>query len=356
VRNIDPFYTPKCIAEALVSHATVERPQGWIADFAAGAGDLLKAARSRWPNSRVAAFDLNGRVAGQLKRWHPDWHVEAFDFFSDPATSHFLKEITGKVALCFLNPPFSHRGAGRTNVNFENAQVRCSFGMAFVIRALSFLTSNAELLCILPEGSLRSQRDEQAWNELRSYYKIAILGANSHTAFNGCTAHTVMARFSRRRVRARSTKERREKPIAFLRCRKVTLIRGGVSMCNSSMTNLAPRLPLIHTSELRNNTVDVFVRTVSHYLHSVHGPGVLIPRVGKPSSRKICKYLLRKPIVLSDCVLFIKCRRVGDANLISRNLMQRWNLVEHEYGGTCARYITLRALRRLLWKIGVRCY
>lgn len=349
----DSFYTPRFIAETLVNHARVSRVE-WICDFAAGAGELLKAARSRWPNANIAAFDINKHVVGQLKRWHRDWRIEAHDFFGDESASPLLNEIKGKVSLCVLNPPFSHRGAGRTDVKMDDACIRCSFGIAFIIRALRFLAPAGELLCILPQGSLQSQRDEQAWQELRRYYRVSILGSNSHTVFNGCTAHTVMARFGRRCTPARSAIKRPEKPVAFLCCGKVTVIRGGVSMCNSTIKNSDQPLPLVHTTDLRNNTVDLLARTVSHYLHSVHGPGVLIPRVGKPSSSKICKYLPRKPIVLSDCVLFVKCRHAADAKLISRELLQRWILVEHEYGGTCARYITLRALRGLLRKVGVR--
>lgn len=353
--NPDAFYTPPAIAATLINHATVENPRGWIADFAAGGGELLKAAHSRWPKASIAAFDVNKRVVGQLARWNPDWRVGAQDFFSDELASSLLSRIRGKVSVCVLNPPFSNRGAARTSVNLAAEKIRCSFGLAFIVRALPFLAPQGQLLCILPRGSLTSERDEEAWNVLDSRFSISILGSNSHTAFNGCTAHTIMARFSPRRRHVISVSNRTDRQRGFLPCRKVKLLRGGVSMCNSSIGNSAKRLPLIHTTELRDNTTDLAARTVSHYFHTVRGPGVLMPRVGNPSSTKICEYLVRRPIVLSDCVLFVRCQRSCDARIISRALLKHWEIVERQYGGTCARYITLRSLRRLLRKIGIRC-
>jgi hypothetical protein len=352
-RRPDRFYTPPPVAAALIEHAALTELTGWIADFAAGGGELLKAARARWRLARVAATDIDPRVVKSLRTSFPDWHVQRQDFFADKVEQgSLLSTIRGKVALVVLNPPFSHRGPSRAIVTLDGIELGCSLGLAFIIRALPYLAEDGELLSIVPRGSLHAQRDEQAWATLRARHAVTVVGTNSHKTFEGCTAYTVMVRFG---VRTSTSRVRRpiQRIIMRRRCGAVRLIRGGVSMCDSVIKNVAPVLPLVHTTELRHGTVDVGKRVVANYLHTVCGPGVLIPRVGKPNIEKLCLLMQRKPIVLSDCVLFVKCQTNSAARTVLQYLTRRWSALEALYGGTCARYLTLRALATVLGDLGV---
>jgi hypothetical protein len=62
---IDAHYTPPLIARELLSHAG-ELPQGLIADFAAGGGELLLQAAKRWQTREILACDISHSAVARL--------------------------------------------------------------------------------------------------------------------------------------------------------------------------------------------------------------------------------------------------------------------------------------------------
>jgi len=78
-----------------------------------------------------------------------------------------------------------------------------------------------------------------------------------------------------------------------------------------------------------------------------------ITRVGQPYPHKIKLYLRKKEAVLSDCVIALCCGTSKEARNLQALLLQNWNLLKREYVGTCAKYITVEALRIFVGSLGV---
>jgi len=111
-------------------------------------------------------------------------------------------------------------------------------------------------------------------------------------------------------------------------------------------------MPLIHTTELEPEILNLCARKVENKWKSVRGPAVLLPRVGRPYSHKVKLYLREEEAVLSDCVIALCCGTSKEARDLQALLLQNWNMLKRQYGGTCAKYITIDALRVFLESLG----
>jgi hypothetical protein len=67
---------------------------------------------------------------------------------------------------------------------------------------------------------------------------------------------------------------------------------------------------------------------------------------------KILPYFDEEPIVISDCVIALKCGTADKARVVKNSMVKNWETIERMYGGTCARYITVDSLRELLNGLG----
>ena len=79
---------------------------------------------------------------------------------------------------------------------------------------------------------------------------------------------------------------------------------------------------------------------------------VLLPRVGQPKRSKVVQYPNSDALVLSDCVIALMCSSPDEAELLWSDLQSNWSLLEREYVGSGARYITNRRLSDLLTRLG----
>ena len=82
------------------------------------------------------------------------------------------------------------------------------------------------------------------------------------------------------------------------------------------------------------------------------GPMVLLPRVGQPKRSKVAKYPDPDVFMLSDCVIALMCHNSESAELLWKDLQSNWSLLEQEYVGSGARYITNHRLSGLLSRLG----
>ena len=69
---------------------------------------------------------------------------------------------------------------------------------------------------------------------------------------------------------------------------------------------------------------------------------------------KIVQLTLRSDLKLSDCVIALECDSECDSVKIHRLIEERWDEFEHSYGGSCAPYISLKALQKVLDRFGFR--
>ena len=67
---------------------------------------------------------------------------------------------------------------------------------------------------------------------------------------------------------------------------------------------------------------------------------------------KVVRLSLRSEVMLSDCVIALECDSEDDSVKVQRVIEERWDEFEDSYGGTCAPYISLRALQNVLGRFG----
>ena len=108
----------------------------------------------------------------------------------------------GQTNLVLLNPPFSCRGGKRVSATARGITVRCSVGLAFVVNSLDYLAEGGELITVLPEGSLTSEKDATTWSLLRCMAEIDMLKSNGLRTFSSAAIRTTVVRVKKRHLPA----------------------------------------------------------------------------------------------------------------------------------------------------------
>lgn len=356
--NVDCIYSPPELAAKMIAKVKHGETLSYIGDFAAGDGQLLKAAHEEWPQSTIIATDINKSSVALLRRTKTAWQIGLCNFLSPKsrACSSVLPDIKGKMSLVLLNPPFSCRGNTRITVHFNGVEIKCSLALAFVLTSITFLAPNGQLVAVLPAGCLQSQKDTSAWEAIRKVCRIEEVGENGHRTFTGWSPKTVIVRLT---MQIAGNKSKRKKVSsnnghsAKRRNITVSIFRGKISMNTLNGTKANKTVPLVHSTELGKTGLNLSSRKVDAKLKSISGPAVLIQRVGRPDVNKILPYFDEKPIALSDCVIGLKCETSSHAQIIKSIFVKNWERIERKYGGTCARYITINSLCELLRSFGV---
>lgn len=343
---IDAYYTPDHLANAMIR--LVSSPPKTVADFAAGDGALLNAAAKAWPEAKILASDSCDSAIRRLRALERDWRVTKADFTSELSRnrSKILTEAKGNIDLVLLNPPFSCRGGKKFESMFDNKKCVSSLALSFVVFAASYLSENGEIVAMLPESVLESQKDSAALNLLKEKFVFRIGTKAKRGEFEDCHAKCVAVRFSKRKKR-RIIKNRikRVKPNI-----DVTLVRGSVPL----HLDTGSERTLVHSTDLVDHRVILNGHVACANRPSVVGPCVLVHRVGMPKIEKIAIYKRRKRVVLSDCVIGIQCGSQEDALWLHRKLCETSKQFLRLYKGTCAPYITLQKLKKHLEDVGCR--
>ena len=115
---IDPFYTPTPLATKLADYVDVEHVNR-IADFCIGDGELIRAAREKYPDAICYGVDICNDVIANLKEKHPDWKLAVCDFEDDESVNKvdFIGDIL--FDLIMMNPPFTCKGSIVETIEFE---------------------------------------------------------------------------------------------------------------------------------------------------------------------------------------------------------------------------------------------
>jgi len=66
----DQIYTPVELCGKILAPSSSQRPN-IVADFAAGSGELLKAAALKWPSAKIIAVDIDKGTVRKLRRKQP---------------------------------------------------------------------------------------------------------------------------------------------------------------------------------------------------------------------------------------------------------------------------------------------
>ena len=346
--KLDTFFTPPSLAAAIVRALEVEAPEA-IVDPAAGDGALLLSAATRWPNARILAGDIDRtRVAGLAT--NTDWDVCAGDFLDGPASRVLIeRSAEWRTTSVLLNPPFSYRGGQRWTVTLGSEHVMvASRAMAFLACATRLVGVKGQLAALMPAGSLTSERDAQVRAWLAECGNLEELERPSKWSFQGVVSQTVIVRWTPRSTR-RKEGVGSVTPRIEGACNGIQIVRGTRQMHRRPGSVDEEGVPLIHTTNLVDGSV---VGNAGRFVPSqsdrvVHGPVVLIPRVGRPDRRKVVVHN-NGPITLSDCVFAIQCRDMPQAVSVRQRLVDNFADVGGAYGGTGAPYLTMQRLRSLV--------
>lgn len=330
--HLDSFYTPRKWAERLVSAGTSTFAKR-VADFAAGDGSLLEAAESRWPQAKVVAVDADHRAVKRLKARRRSWDVRRADFLAMHSAA-FLTELRGKVDVVVLNPPFSCKGGEFLIGDVFGEKVRCSRSLAFVLCSLPYLTPNGEVLAVMPRSVLRSRKDAVAMGSLRQHFCIEVHDEIPRGEFGGCAATAVIVALLRRQHECiRPT---------IATPRTVQVLRGSCQMHSFMPSRAKNALPLIHTTDIRGGEVSSHTRVQGG--RRFNGPGVLLPRVGRPDREKIAAVDGSFVATLSDCVMMLPTSDDASAIVLVDLLKSNWERLEALYSSTGAPYVTIESL------------
>jgi methylase of polypeptide subunit release factors len=340
---MDSFYTPTDLATYVLS-CYKGKPKN-VADFAAGDGALLRAAIARWPSARVTAFDLDGSAIAALASTFPNAVLSRSDFLACSGPD----SCGGKpVDLIVLNPPFSVRGNTTIRVNYDDQEYTMSRAMAFVTNALKWLSSNGELIAIVPSSCLTSQRDKAIREHLASSWKIERKRKDVAGAFLHCEVSVDVIHIRRDTFHVKKPAVRKARGRS--RLYSATLMRGS---CPNARAAKAGKYRLIHTTDLRGSTLQSGGAFIAAHSRKLKGKAVLMPRVGRPSASKIAVKSSQDTVVLSDCVFALQTSPRGFEYELAQLLRTKWKKLEALYTGSCARYLTMDLLQEFLESEGV---
>ena len=304
------------------------------------------------PRCTVVATDISLPHVRSLKG-NQGWKVGQCDFLNIKSRQKCgaLNVHAGTVSLALLNPPFSQRGARTSEAVLRGQQLKCSLALAFIVTATDYLHPDGQIVAILPAGTLASEKDEEAWKALRQYFRVDLLGTNGRNTFAGCFPRTVIVRLTNHR-RVPAAHCRPSARAHSRRCIHLNLIRGTVPMHTVRPVKRGGMQPLIHSTELV--TTPSYLRKAAFLQPNDlwSGRRSCFRASGQPVASKVSLYLSRRRIALSDCVFGLQCSTPDAARRLHTLLVKQWPQLEKQYTGTCARYLTVRALTALLERLG----
>jgi hypothetical protein len=329
-----------------------------VADFAAGSGELLLAAATVWPEATMVATDIDCQAVRNLRKFSDGWRTGVCDFTNPRSrqSSPVLRSLNGRTNLVLLNPPFSCRGGKRVSARVGGLTSECSPGLAFVVNSIDYLTEGGELIAVLPQGSLTSERDAATWALLRRIGDTEVLKSNGFGTFARAAIRTAVVRFQKQHGRAKA-----EPSPGLNTCNAsrqevlppVRIVRGTTQMNHIQRgEGYTDSIAFIHSTHLQDFTVSSHCKVRRRPGRCAVGPMVLLPRVGQPKRSKVAKYPDPDVFMLSDCVIALTCHNSESAELLWKDLQSNWSLLEQEYVGSGARYITNHRLTGLLSRLG----
>ena len=305
----------------------------------------------------MVATDIDYEAVRNLRKLSETWRTGVCDFTNPRSrqSSPVLRSLHGRTNLVLLNPPFSCRGGKRVSATVEGATSECSPGLAFVVNSIDYMIEGGELIAVLPQGSLTSEKDAATWALLRRMGDIEVLKNNGFGTFARAAVRTTVLRFQKRQKRVGA-----ELPPVPNGCGAsrsglpiVRIVRGTTQMNEiQRREGYADSVPFVHSTHLQDFTVSSHYNVRGGLGRCAIGPMVLLPRVGQPKRSKVAQYRDRDVLMLSDCVIALMCESAERAEVLWRDLQSNWNLLEREYVGSGARYITNQRLSRILLRLG----
>lgn len=343
----DRHYTPPTLAKALVECIAVDTPVTSVVDFAAGTGNLLKAAASRWPDASLLGSDVDEVALAQASgRLEMSW-TGCGDFLASDYDVRSSHPSAAKHDVILLNPPFT-QAPGRSYVpRGDFSAVRCSRAMAFVMTAASYLEDGGQLAAILPTSTLTNVQDSEARKALSEQFHFDVMVGPRYGHFEGLDVSVFILRLSRRVGPGRARLA--QAPIG---AGKWNIRRGRVSMRRSDRQSVGLSQGWIHTTSIQGGAVVERYSMPTGATAVLSEPGALIvPRVGSFGAGNVLLMPLGEREVLSDCLLALSTSRRRDVEAAYDSIMSDFDKFRSLYSGTGAPYVTNGQLHGFLSEI-----
>lgn len=347
---IDSIFTPKGVATRLISYFSNPKEGITVADFAAGAGDLLVAAEKVLNNPIIIATDINRTLISEIRLKNTNWITGKCDFLNAQSRNKCfaLRDKRNAVSLILLNPPFSCRGGKVYNINVNGFKTKSSKGLAFLLTSLNYLADDGEVIAIMPAGSIYSEKDSAAWKFIKKNYYVEILERNESCVFKGKNASTFILRILKRHC---PNNEQPDSPMIFSAKYFARIKRGSIQMNNVVYDLSEDSVPLIHTTCIKGCELHLNGRVVTNR-SLIYGPAILLPRICNPVTKKLALGYFDK-VAISDCIIAIQCDKYAQLKRIFKILNNNWKNISECYYGTGAKYITINRLRNMLTSLGI---
>ncbi|GHU55676.1 hypothetical protein FACS189442_3540 [Spirochaetia bacterium] len=334
----DSHYTPEDLADRLVSFIQKKNVYS-VADFCVGGGELLRAVKKKWCDVRFYGSDISVRVINLLKKQYPDWVLDSCDFFNKKIRDRCII-FNNKFDLIVLNPPFTCKGSTILSNVFDGIEYHMSTAMAFLVDAIKYLNQDGVLYAILPQSIAYSQKDKKIRQYLYDNYNLKIFEEINNQEFEKCTPNIVLAAINDENLVCINKSFKQIKTgIEYLEIQ-----RGNIGMHDIIKSN-GSLVPLIHTTNIKNNEIVDIKYNVENSISNIKGPALLIPRVGQPNIKKICTIASKKEYAISDCIIGIKTDNMASCNLLKKIVVDNWSDFSDLYKGTGAKYITIERLK-----------
>jgi tRNA1(Val) A37 N6-methylase TrmN6 len=340
---VDSFYTPDYLAELLVNYASIAIVDS-VADFCVGEGELLKAASKKWPNAELFGTDISIEIIKKLNHEHPNWTIEYCDLISEESREQ-CDVLNNRFDIILLNPPFTCKGATISTVNFEDNIFKMSTAMSFLIASIPYLRENGSIYAILPQSVAYSEKDAKIWQYLSEYYGLQILEERHNKDFHKCTPNTILISLTTKGEKKATCTQKRDKPQPNL-VHPSRILRGQISMYQKeNYISEEGIIPLVHTTNMKNNAISGIEYHLLSETSIVHGPALLLPRVGNYGINKIVIIDEKKKCSISDCVIAFEFHNLKGCRELFDYISKNWDSFLEIYKGTGAKYTTLKRIR-----------
>lgn len=334
--GIDSYYTPKYLADKLVSFTKKQNVTS-ICDFCVGDGELLRSAEKKWINANIFGVDISQEVVNKTSKKHPNWEVVCEDFLR----SNYKKEFD----IILLNPPFSCKGSKVNIINFDGQAFKVSTAMLFLLKAINYLHNEGNLYAILPSSVAFSQKDREAWDYLKASKHAKIIDYIEGKVFEGCMPNIIIVSINDTDIEEHNVKN-------FLPQKsyekKVKSIKRGQITPKFITQNDVKGYPLIHTTNLSNNSLKSLSVIIDTSYSIIEGPAIVLPRVGRPNLSKVCIIPEKESYAISDCIIAIQTFTSDQSLELSDWICKNWKEFLKLYNGTGAKYLTISGLKKII--------
>ena len=321
-----------------------------VADFCAGNGNLLLAAKERWPNARYFANDIDRTVFRAV----PDVVWVSSDFLGSgfEAITQFV--FPDRFDLIVLNPPFSFKRTQCTRARGKFSNIDCSVAFAFLFTALGYLSDQGELLVVMPTSTLKSDRDTKARKYLKKHFNCRMISQPSYDRFPGLDVSTYLMAVRHKRTLCEplnSTDTISEAGTGW------TMSRGGISVRRANRVEQSGLHGWIHTTSIKSSKIVVRYELPSHSIIKSQRffpkNSLIIPRVGKIQPGDLA--LSRRREILSDCLLGVTFNDPLIPAQVLRSINKNFSSFRKIYSGTGAPYTTKLKVSRFIENLLAEC-